>query len=74
MSNVEFEVDKIQYGTRSNASSNNSFRSSNNDSKMVSWLMKKGIVKSPEIGHLFLIVLVIINIIITFVVVKYFIL
>lgn len=74
MSNVEFEVDKMQYGTKPGASSNNSFRSSNNDSKMISWLMKKGIVKSPEIGHLFLIVLIIVNIVITFVVVKYFLL
>lgn len=75
-SNVEFETDKIAYPTRSRVSSgfvgnSNSF-GANNEPKMVRWLMKKGIVKSPAAAQVVLITMVIINLIITYIIIKYF--
>ena len=76
-SGVEFDEDKLKYAPRSSASGGsytplNRYGSPNTEPKMVQWLMKKGIVKSPATAQIVLITLVIINIIITFVVIKYF--
>ncbi len=74
-SNVEFETDKIAYPMRSRVSSgsaNSGSFGANNEPKMVRWLMKKGIVKSPVAAQVVLIALVIINLIITYIVIKYF--
>lgn len=75
MSNVEFEVDKMQYGTKPQASSGyvNAGATSiqGNEPKMIRWLMKKGIVKSPAAGQTILVVLIIINFVITYAVITY---
>jgi len=39
---------------------------------MVRWLMRKGIAKSPNIGRIVLFIVIAINIVITYVMVKYF--
>lgn len=45
---------------------------SRNEPKMVQFLMRHGIAKSPLTGQVILIVIVVLNIIITYVVIKYF--
>ncbi len=80
-SGVEFDEDSLKYARRPVATGG--FQSGQqysfpgqpvggNEPKMVQWLMRKGIVKSPNAAQAILIGLVIVNIIITFVVIKYF--
>lgn len=45
-----------------------------NEPRMIQWLMRKGIVKSSNSAQIVLVGLVIVNIIITFAVIKYFLL
>ena len=83
-SGVEFDEDSFGYGAKRFPSSkiggvgaglpgNYSANSSaENQPAMVRWLMRKGIVKSPNAAQAILIAIVVINIIITFIVVKYF--
>lgn len=77
MSNgVEFEEDK--YGLGGQMSAQQRFASpqvggSSVQSKMAVWLIKKGIVKSETGAQVVLLVVVVINIAITFFVIKYFI-
>jgi hypothetical protein len=72
MSNgVEFDVDSSsRYAPRPGTTPGN-FSPTGNEPKMVKWLMKKGIVKSPRVGQAVLIAVVIVNIIITIAVIKY---
>ena len=83
-SGVEFDEDSLKFARRP-VPTGGGFQSGQqysfpgqqmggNEPKMVQWLMRKGIVKSPNMGQAVLIALVIINIIITFVVTKYFLL
>lgn len=78
MSNgVEFDTDNSsrfvpRSGGISGSSMPGNFAPTGNEPKMVKWLMKKGIVKSPRIGQAILVAVVIINIIVTFVVINYF--
>jgi hypothetical protein len=77
---VEFEEDKLSYGnpSRSRPSGAPTFSGyhqtipADNEPRMIRWLMKKGIVKSTHMAQGLLVALVIINIIITYVVIKYF--
>jgi len=71
MSNgVEFEEDK--YGLSTNRPSNFSPVSGGSvSSKMVQWLIDKGIVKSESAAQGLLLGIVILNVIITIVVIKY---
>ncbi|MEN9912998.1 MAG: hypothetical protein RLY66_406 [Candidatus Parcubacteria bacterium] len=81
-SGVEFDEDSLKYarhipaaGGFQQTQQQYSFpgqQMGGNEPKMIQWLMKKGIVKSPNMGQAILIGMVIINIIITFVVIKYF--
>lgn len=81
MSNgVEFDVDKVEYSSRRSSPRVNipsnfdgNFGSNSAEPKMSRWLMGKGLVKSPQSAQKILIAVVIINIIITFIIVKYFI-
>lgn len=78
MSNgVEFEEDKYGLGGQMNAQQRfvpgQSGGTSASSSKMARWLINKGIVKSDSGAQIMLIVIVIINIIVTFFVIKYFI-
>ncbi|MEK7642068.1 MAG: hypothetical protein AAB365_03730 [Patescibacteria group bacterium] len=80
-SGVEFDEDKLKYTPRPVAGGGfqpNQYAFSaqqgggGNEPRMVRWLMKKGIVKSPNTAQVVLIGLVVINIIITVVVISYF--
>lgn len=77
-SGVEFDEDQLKYAPRANTTPGGSFGAPgqfvtpNNEPRMVQWLMKKGIVKSPTAAQVILIGLVVINLIITFVVINYF--
>ena len=86
MSNgVEFEEDQFGYGRKpfnqggqvsqgvpvSNTQFAN-YGSARAEPKMTQWLMRHGFVKSPKGAQVILIAVVIINIIITFVVIKFF--
>jgi hypothetical protein len=77
MSNgVEFDEDK--YGLAGQMSAQQRFASpqaggGSAQSKMAAWLIKKGIVQSETGAQAVLLVIVIINIAITFFVIKYFI-
>ena len=76
MSNgVEFDEDRNNFSPRPVMTSGGYVpgNQTSNQPKMVQWLMKKGIVKSPAIGQVILVAIVIINIIITILVVNYFI-
>lgn len=78
-SGVEFDEDNLKFQTRpmtgggipgSPAPSYGGYAPQDQDgSRMVRWLMAKGIVKSPNVGQAILIAVVIINVIITFVVI-----
>ncbi len=76
MSNVEFEADKIGYSNRQNASSgyggSSNTGTSGNQPKMAKWLISKGIVKSAGAAQGLLIALIVINLIITYIVIDYF--
>ncbi|MDQ2932771.1 MAG: hypothetical protein M3Q80_00095 [bacterium] len=61
--NVEFDVDKMKYDQ---AGANHG-----NQPAMISWLMKKGIVKSPGSANAVLVGVVIANVIIILIVVSY---
>ncbi len=83
-SGVEFDEDRINYGApqseRRNAPSSfagsptsggaNSF---GRQPKMIQWLMDKGIAKSPNMAQMILIGMVIFNLVVTFIVLKFFI-
>lgn len=76
-SGVEFDEDKLKYAPRATASGGvytplNQYGTPSTDPRMVRWMIKKGIVKSPAAAQMILITLVIINLIITFIVIKYF--
>ncbi len=80
---VEFDEDKISYGaprqqTYSAAPSSGAFGGSQpgaminrNDPKMVQWLMKKGFARTPGAAQGILIVVILINLIITYFVISY---
>ncbi len=84
-SGVQFEEDNLNFSkphpTSPGGSSSQSTTSAqfanysrfggHNSSKMVQWLIKKGVVKSPNSAQAILILVVIINTLITFVVIKY---
>lgn len=78
MSNgVEFDEDK--YGLGGQMSAQQRFASpspgmthSGGGSKMAQWLIKKGIVKSDTGAQVVLIIIVVINIVITYFVINYF--
>jgi hypothetical protein len=46
--------------------------SNSNESAMIRWLMKKGIVKSHAAGQAILVGILVLNIIVTFIVIKFF--
>ncbi len=78
-SGVEFDVDKAEYETRSPArpytpgpGNSGTFSGGGNEPKMVKWLMKKGVIKSAGAGQAILVGLVLVNLLITYVVVAYF--
>lgn len=72
---VEFEEDKIDYGVPRSSSGQNNYSMkpgfNNGQSKMSQWLMDHGIAGTPVVAQGILIGLVIVNIVITYVVVKY---
>jgi hypothetical protein len=75
---IEFDEDKLKYAPRPNAHASLGSYSAGqygvpntNEPRMIQWLMKKGIITSPAAGQVVLIAFVIINIIITFVVIKF---
>jgi hypothetical protein len=80
---VEFDEDKISYGaprqqTYSAPPASGGFGGqpgamiNHNDPKMVQWLMRKGIVKSPAAAQTLLILVVIINIALTYYIITSF--
>lgn len=79
-SGVEFDEDKFNYGARparpggipSGGMGYGRPAPASNVPKMAQWLIKKGIVKSEGAAQGLLLAVVIINIIITFVVIYYF--
>lgn len=80
-SGVQFDEDALKYsrprpavgGVSGGYSPMSQFAGpSGNEPRMVQWLMKKGIVKSPNAGQFILVGIVIVNIIIMFIVIKYF--
>jgi len=72
-SGVEFDEDKFSFGAPSGqAARYGRATSSAGVPKMSAWLMKKGIVKSPMAAQIFLIGLILFNVIITYVAIKYF--
>ncbi|MEK7610123.1 MAG: hypothetical protein AAB470_03355 [Patescibacteria group bacterium] len=77
-SNVEFEGDDMKYTMKSpssgSAGSGFSGQSSSNDNqpKMVRWLMNNGLAKSPATAQGILIGVIIVNVIITYVLIDYF--
>ncbi|OHA16625.1 MAG: hypothetical protein A3C79_01735 [Candidatus Taylorbacteria bacterium RIFCSPHIGHO2_02_FULL_45_28] len=79
-SGVEFDEDKASYGGRppyakqgSSFSGGNFSSGSSRQPKMVAWLMRKGIVKSPAAAQVVLIAVVVVNLVITYYVITYFI-
>ena len=78
MSNgVEFDSDSgSRYAPRPGSTLGttvpSNFSPTGNEPKMVRWLMKKGIIKSPRAGQAILIAVVIVNIIVTILVINYF--
>ena len=74
-SGVEFDEDKLKYAPRSAGgfSGGGGYTpGAENQSRMARWLMAKGIVKSPSAANAVLITLVAINIVVTFIVITYF--
>ncbi len=85
-SGVEFDEDGTNFGVKPPSSAgqaSNSFSPSNSytqqrypntgsQSGMTAFLMRHGLAKSPKKAQTYLVILVIANIIITFVVIKYF--
>ena len=72
MSNgVEFEGDKFSLGNQRPQFNQAGMGANSGEPKMVRWLMNKGIVKSANIGQLVLIGVIIFNIIITYIIVKF---
>jgi hypothetical protein len=75
LNNVEFETDKVEYDTRPRTSSGyvapGTGGINGNEPRMVRWLMRKGIAKSPLMGQVILIGLIVVNLIITYIVIKY---
>jgi hypothetical protein len=69
---VEFDEDKFQYG-RTGVRPGMQNMQSGAQSGMSLWLIKKGIVKSDTGAQVVLVAIVIINILIVFLVFKYFI-
>jgi hypothetical protein len=80
-SGVEFDEDSLKYAPRRPAAGGG-FQPSpygipgqqggGNQPGMVAWLMRKGIVKSPAVGQVILIGLVVVNIVVTIIVIMYF--
>jgi hypothetical protein len=84
-SGVEFDEDNISYGaprqqqTYTAPSSSGSFGGglqpgvtiNRNDPKMVQWLMKKGLAKSPGAAQGILVVVILLNALITYFVLSY---
>lgn len=72
--NVEFDSDKVEYarpGASAGYSSRNLTGINASEPKMVQWLMRHGFTDSPGGANRILIVVVIINIIITYLVISY---
>lgn len=76
-SGVEFEEDKFEYTPQANSgqilSNNQGIPDFNNTNHkgMIGWLIKKGIVKSENSAKAVLLVIVVINILITFYVISF---
>ncbi len=79
-SGVEFDEDKFSYGTPRPSSSsmpgvNNYgkpvYANSNVPSGMAGWLVRKGLVKSPNVAQVVLVVIVIVNALITLAIIKF---
>lgn len=85
-SGVEFDEDSFGYGTRQRSSGGSAGTpgtafpgagrdagggSGSNEPKMVQWLMARGWAKSPAVAQGMLVAFIIINLIITFIVIKY---
>lgn len=79
-SGVEFDEDALKYAPRPNMHTSsgsysvNQYGTPSTEPRMVQWLMKKGIVKSPATAQVVLIALVVVNIVVTFIIIKYFLL
>jgi hypothetical protein len=81
-SGVEFDEDNLKYARRPTAGGFQQGQPSafpgqqmgGNEPRMVQWLMSKGIVKSSNSAQIVLVGLVVVNIIITFAVIRYFLL
>ena len=79
---IEFDEDKINYGVPRSVQvggigqfrgyNNSNLANLANQPMFVRWLMKHGLAKSPATAQVILVVVVVINIIITFIVLKYF--
>lgn len=76
-SGVEFEEDKMGYAVKRQQFSNSQptfvggVGINNSDPKMIQWLMRKGIVKSSGAGQVVLIVILLLNVIITYFIIKF---
>lgn len=81
-SGVEFEEDKFSYKPPSQVQTGFSSRPAfsaptgqvninRNDPKMVQWLMRKGLANSPASAQAILLVVIIINLAITYSIIKY---
>lgn len=75
-SGVEFEEDKIKYGAP-RASGGTQFSGYKpgfgaRQPKMTQWLMDHGFAGSPAVANVILIVLVVLNIAVTYAVIRYF--
>lgn len=79
MSNVEFEGDNRQYAQSANQGMNNSSGDPiqanrvvpTSVPKSINWLMKKGIIKSPHVGQGILVGVVILNIVLIYLILKF---
>ncbi len=75
-SGVEFEEDKMRYGRPpgfvGQNSPTNQYVPTGNEPPMVRWLMRHGLSKSPISAQIILVVVVLINIAITYFIIKNF--
>jgi hypothetical protein len=86
-SGVEFDEDRLSYGVKprpdapnapaGNLSSADAYAASRyanagSQPKMIGWLLRHGLAKSPQTAQIYLIAIVVINVIITYVIIKYF--
>jgi len=73
MSDVEFEVDNTNYNRPTQGGSFGSSNSKQNSkSGMVNWLIAHGLVRSENMGQIFLLSFVAVNFIASYIILKYF--